>query len=82
MDLDLNLKKMLTYNLWDVLKNHKIDANFAVKYILFSRYKKTESEKCINRDDILFFQPHISANELNVAISLFYENEPNHKISI
>ena len=29
--------ELLTLNLWDVLKNHKIDANFAVKYILFSR---------------------------------------------
>ena len=74
--------ELLTLNLWDVLKNHKIDANFAVKYILFSRYKKTESEKCINRDDILFLQPHISIKELDDAITQFYENETNHKISI
>ena len=74
--------ELLTLNLRDVLKNHKIDANFAVKYILFSRYKKTESEKCINRDDILFLQPHISIKELDDAITQFYENETNHKISI
>lgn len=74
--------ELLTLNLWDVLKNHKIDANFAVKYILFSRYKKTESEKCINRDDILFLQPHISIKELDDVITQFYENETNHKISI
>ena len=66
--------ELLTLNLWDVLKNHKIDANFAVKYILFSRYKKTESEKCINRDDILFLQPHISRKELDDAIDHFREN--------
>ena len=74
--------ELLTLNLWDVLKNYKIDANFAVKYILFSRYKKTESEKCINRDDILFLQPHISIKELDDAITQFYENEINRKISI
>jgi hypothetical protein len=74
--------ELFTLNLWDVLKNHKIDANFAVKYILFSRYKKTESEKCINRDDILFLQPHISSKQLDDAITQFYENETNHKISI
>lgn len=74
--------ELLSLNLWDVLKKYKIDANFAVKYILFSRYKKTESEKCINRDDILFLQPHISIKGLDDAIALFYENETNHKISI
>jgi hypothetical protein len=76
------MEMFLSLNLWDVLKNYKIDANFAVKYILFSRYKKTESEKCINRDDILFLQPHISIKDLNDAITQFYENETNHKISI
>lgn len=76
------MEMFLSLNLWEVLKNYKIDANFAVKYILFSRYKKTESEKCINRDDILFLQPHISIKELDHAIDVFYENESNHKISI
>jgi hypothetical protein len=76
------MEMFLSLNLWDVLKNYKIDANFAVKYILFSRYKKTESEKCINRDNILFLQPHISIKDLNDAITQFYENETNHKISI
>lgn len=70
----------LTINLWDLLKTQKIDANIAVKYILFSRYPKTESEKCINRDDILFLQPHISIKELDEAIAQFHENI--HKISI
>ena len=79
MDIEA-LNEMLTLNLWDVLKTRKIDANFAVKYILFSNYKKTESEKCINHDDILFLQPHISIKELENAIALFRENA--HKISI
>ena len=66
--------EILSFNLWDILKTKKIDVNFAIKYILFSRYKKTESEKCINRDDILFLQPHISRKELDDAIDHFREN--------
>ena len=41
-DDGMNIHK---FNLWDILKTQKIDATFAVKYILFSRYVKTESEK-------------------------------------
>ena len=76
MEDHFDVTNMLTLNLWDVLKTKKINATFAVKYILFSRYKKTESEKCINRDDILFLQPHISTKELDDAIAMI------HKISI
>ena len=76
-DDGMNIHK---FNLWDILKTQKIDATFAVKYILFSRYVKTESEKCINRDDILFLQPHISVKDLDDAIRQFRENM--HKISI
>jgi hypothetical protein len=72
--MELNGIEMLKFNLWDVLKTKKIDVNFAIKYILFSRYNKTESEKCINRDDILFLQPHISIKELDDAIAHFREN--------
>ena len=70
----MELNEILSLNLWDILKTKKIDVNFAIKYILFSRYKKTESEKCINRDDILFLQPHISIKELDDAIVHFREN--------
>ena len=73
MDIEA-LNEMLTLNLWDVLKTRKIDANFAVKYILFSNYKKTESEKCINHDDILFLQPHISRKDLEHAIRTFRDS--------
>ena len=72
--MKLNDNEILTLNLWDILKTKKIDVNFAIKYILFSRHKKTESEKCINRDDILFLQPHISIKELDDAIAHFCEN--------
>ena len=78
--MEMNEIEMLKFNLWDILKTKKIDVNFAIKYILFSRYKKTESEKCINRDDILFLQPHISIKELDDAIDHFRENMD--KISI
>jgi hypothetical protein len=70
----MELNEILSLNLWDILKTKKIDVNFAIKYILFSKYKKTESEKCINRDDILFLQPHISIKELDDAIVHFREN--------
>jgi hypothetical protein len=53
-----------TLNLWDILKTQKINARFAVKYILHPIYKITESEKCINHDDVLFLQPHISSKDL------------------
>ena len=72
--MEMNDMEILTLNLWDILKTKKIDVNFAIKYILFSRYKKTESEKCINQDDILFLQPHISRKELDDAIEHFREN--------
>jgi hypothetical protein len=72
--MKLNDNEILTLNLWDILKTKKIDVNFDIKYILFSRHKKTESEKCINRDDILFLQPHISIKELDDAIAHFCEN--------
>jgi len=78
--MDLNEMELLKFNLWDILKTKKIDVNFAIKYILFSRYKKTESEKCINHDDVLFLQPHISKKELDDAIAHFCENMD--KISI
>ena len=74
--------EILSFNLWDILKTKKIDVNFAIKYILFSRYKKTESEKCINRDDILFLQPHISIKELDDAIAHFRENIDKIKLSL
>jgi hypothetical protein len=70
----MELNEILSLNLWDILKTKKIDVNFAIKYILFSKYKKSESEKCINRDDILFLQPHISIKELDDAIVHFREN--------
>jgi hypothetical protein len=70
----MELNEILSLNLWDILKTKKIDVNFAIKYILFSKYKKTESEKCINRNDILFLQPHISIKELDDAIVHFREN--------
>jgi hypothetical protein len=72
--MELNEIKLLKFNLWDILKTKKIDVNFAIKYILFSKYNKTESEKCINRDDVLFLQPHISIKELDDAIAHFREN--------
>jgi len=76
------LSELLTINLWEVLKTRKIDADFAVKYILFSRYEKTESEKCIDCDDILFLQPHISRKALEHAIFTFRDSRNRLSVNL
>ena len=58
-DRDTLKKHIYEVNLWDILKTQKIDESFAVKYILNSKYQLTESEKCINIDDVLFYQTHL-----------------------
>ena len=45
------------FNLIDILKTQKIDATFAVRYLLNSKYQLEENEKMINPKMILFYQP-------------------------
>ena len=52
------------FNLIDILKTQKIDATFAVRYLLNSKYQLEENEKMINPKMILFYQPHIKKLEL------------------
>ena len=57
--------------LWDILKTQKIDVTFAVRYILNPNYQLTDSEQCITKKDVLFFQPHINKRILSKEILLY-----------
>ena len=65
--LDIIKKHIYEVNLWDIIKKQKINEEFAVKYILNPRYQLTESERCLNINDILFFQ-----NSLKTRVRDFY----------
>lgn len=62
--LDIIKKHIYEVNLWDIIKKQKINEEFAVKYILNPRYQLTESERCLNIDDILFFQPNLNREKM------------------
>jgi len=65
--MDILKKHIYEVSLWDIIKKQKINEKFAVKYILNPRYQLTESEKCINIDNIIFFQPNLNREKI-----LFY----------
>ena len=52
------------FNLIDILKTQKIDATFAVRYLLNSKYQLEETEQKITPKMILFYQPHINKYDL------------------
>lgn len=52
------------FNLIDILKTQKIDATFAVRYLLNSKYQLEANEKMITPKMILFYQSHINKSEL------------------
>lgn len=62
-------------NLWDILHYQKIDAVFAVRYILNRRYQMSESEHFITKEDVLFLQPHIFKEELEKELKRYL---PSH----
>ena len=64
-------KHIYEVDLWEILKTQKIDVTFAVRYILNPNYQLTESEKCIIKKDVLFFQPHINKRVLSKEILLY-----------
>ena len=64
-------KHIYEVSLWDILKTQKIDATFAVRYILNPKYQLTDSEQCIDVKDVLFFQPHIDARRLEIERILY-----------
>ena len=51
-------------NLIDILKTQKIDVDFAVKYLLQSKYQLKHEETMITPKLILHFQPHINEKQL------------------
>ena len=63
------LKKYIyAVSLVDILKTQKVDADFAVKYLLQSKYQLTREETFITPKIVLHFQPHITEEELNKKI--------------
>ena len=71
--LDLNnnqynqetLKKYIyAVSLVDILKTQKVDADFAAKYLLQTKYQLTKEESFITPKIVLHFQPHICEEEL------------------
>lgn len=61
-------KNIYALNLIELLKTQKIDADFAVKYLLQKKYQLTKEEQFITPKIVLHFQPHISKEELNKKI--------------
>jgi len=65
------LKKYIyALHLLDILKTQKIDATFAVRYILNKNYQFTLEEELITNKEVLKYQPHIS--EINLIQAKFF----------
>ena len=62
-------KNIYAINLIELLKTQKIDANFAVKYLLQKKYQLKKEEQIITSKIVLHFQPHILEEELNKLIA-------------
>ena len=63
----------------DILKTQKIDAKFAVQYILNIKYQLNELDN-ITAPIVLQFQPHISYHKLQNAL-LNYESDEENSIN-
>jgi hypothetical protein len=61
-------KNIYAVSLLDILKTQKVDADFAVKYLLQTKYQLLKEESFITAKIVLHFQPHISEEELNKKI--------------
>ena len=57
-------KNIYAINLIDILKTQKVDADFAVKYLLQTKYQLLKEESFITPKIVLHFQPHISEEQL------------------
>ena len=55
-------------SLIDILKTQKIDATFAVRYILNKNYQINDKDSIINSLIVLHFQPHITYDKLQKAL--------------
>jgi hypothetical protein len=57
-------KHIYAVSLIDILKTQKIDAQFAVRYLLNPNYQFKKEETIITPKLVLHFQPHIKEEEL------------------
>ena len=78
--MDILKKHIYEVSLWDIIKKQKINEEFAVKYILNPRYQLTESEKCININDILFFQPNLCREKIILYLKTINFDEDDDSI--
>ena len=66
---DILKKHIYELHLIDILKTQILDVKFIINYILNKNYQLTESEKLINIDMVLYYQPHINEEELLKALN-------------
>ena len=64
-------KHIYAVNLTDILKTQKIDAQFAARYILQSKYQLKPEEELITIDIVLHYQPHINKEDLKRELFLY-----------
>lgn len=67
---DLLKKHIYELNLVDILRTQILDIKFIIDYILNKNYQLAESEKLINIDMVLWYQPHIDEEELMTSLNL------------
>ena len=58
------IRNIYRYNLIEILKTQRLTEEFAVNYILNSKYQLTEEEQQITFLDVLNYQPQINKNKL------------------
>ena len=64
-------KHIYAINLIDLLKTQKIDAQFAVRYLLQSKYQLKPEEMLITPKIVLYYQPHMSEATLEIEMILY-----------
>jgi hypothetical protein len=72
-------KHIYAISLVDILKTQKIDADFAVKYLLQPKYQLTKEESIITPKIVLHYQKHIMKEELYKKI-IEYNSEDDDSI--
>ena len=62
-------------SLIDILKTQKIDVTFAVRYILNTNYQINDKDSIINMAIVLYYQPHITREELQKAMDEYVSDD-------
>ena len=62
-------------SLIDILKTQKIDVTFAVRYILNTNYQINDKDSIINASIVLYYQPHITHEELQKAMDEYVSDD-------